>query len=235
MHHVSLTFITPNQFIFMKNALIANKSNLSAAAIFAAAFVLTLSFGAGQAEAAIVNQLELGSRGAQVTELQQFLALNTKVYPAGLVTGFFGPMTQAAVVQFQANYDISQVGRVGPATMARINAVMNAGQGLDIDGPSITNLAVQTNSFSTTLSWNSDSNIRGKIFYSTQPLQVQEASSSFMPPVVGGLSVESAAVGTSQSLSLTNLSSNTVYYYLVQATDLSGNVSVTRQSTFQTK
>lgn len=235
MYRASLTFITPNQFIFMKNTLIANKSNISAAALFAAAFILTMSFGAGQADAAIVNQLQLGSRSAQVTELQQFLALNSKVYPAGLVTGYFGPMTQAAVLQFQANYDISQVGRVGPVTMARINAVMNAGQGLDIDGPSITNLAMQANSFSTTLSWNSDSNVRGKIFYSTQPLQVQEAAYSFMPPVVGGLSVESAAVGTSQSLSLTNLSSNTIYYYLVQATDLSGNVSVTRQSTFQTK
>lgn len=219
----------------MNNIIASNKSNLSAAAIFTAAFILTLSFGAGQADAAITSELQLGSKGAQVTQLQQFLALNTKVYPAGLVTGYFGPMTQAAVMQFQANYDISQVGRVGPVTMARINAVMNAGQGLDIDGPSISALTLQTSNYSTALSLNSDSNVRAKVFYSTQPLQVQEASYSFTAPVIGGLAVESAAVATSQNLSLTNLSSNTLYYYLVQATDLSGNVSVTRQSTFQTK
>ena len=218
----------------MINTTTLRNANVSTIGIFVAALILTASFAAEKADAAIVSQLQLGSSGAQVTQLQQFLALNTKVYPAGLVTGYFGPMTQAAVLQFQANYDISQVGRVGPATMARMNAVMNAGQGLDIDAPSISNLTVQTNSFSTTLSLNSDSNVRAKVFYSTQPLQVQEASYSFTAPSVSGLSVESGAFGTSQSISLTNLSSNTIYYYLVQATDLSGNVSVTRQSSFQT-
>ncbi len=82
------------------------------------------------ASAAITSTLKLGSRGAQVKELQQFLnacSSDTKVSAtgvgsAGYETTYFGPATKKAVIAFQAKMGISQVGQVGPATRAAIAA-----------------------------------------------------------------------------------------------------------------
>ncbi len=65
--------------------------------------------------------LDVGSRGADVTALQQRLLIEG-VY-AGPVTGYFGLMTQAGVRAYQAKYGIDQVGRVGPQTRAALNAL----------------------------------------------------------------------------------------------------------------
>lgn len=60
----------------------------------------------------------------EVTRLQQFLAQDSSIYPAGLITGFFGPMTEAAVQRWQArngvvssgSADTTGYGYVGPRT-----------------------------------------------------------------------------------------------------------------------
>ena len=53
----------------------------------------------------ITGFLRLGSTdGAEVMKLQRFLATDPTLYPAGLVTGYFGPMTSAAVRAFQQKY-----------------------------------------------------------------------------------------------------------------------------------
>ena len=199
-----------------------------------AVLLLTATFGASQAHAAITSQLDLGAKGTQVTELQQFLASNPTIYPAGIVSGYFGSLTQAAVRQFQAAYDLPQVGRVGPMTGARINAVVNSGLGMDVFAPVISGVAIQTSTYSTTVSWSTDSQASGKVFYSTQPLQTQEASASFTAPAVSGSVVQSSLSGYAQSLMISNLLSNTTYYYLVEAIDNSGNVSVTLPNSFHT-
>jgi len=59
--------------------------------------------------------LGVGSRGAEVTALQNKLG----VAPA---TGYFGPLTKAAVQQYQASKGISATGFVGPLTRAALNA-----------------------------------------------------------------------------------------------------------------
>ena len=64
--------------------------------------------------------LKLGSTGTDVTELQNRLTAEG-VY-AGPVTGYFGPLTQSAVKAYQAKYGIDQLGIVGPATRANLNA-----------------------------------------------------------------------------------------------------------------
>ncbi len=199
-----------------------------------AVLLLTAIFGASQANAAITTQLDYGARGAQVTELQQFLASNPTIYPAGIVTGYFGSLTQAAVRQFQAAYDLPQVGRVGPMTGAKINAVINSGLGLDVFAPVISNVAVQTGINSATVSWNTDTQAIGKVFYGTQPLQTQEAQTSFTVPAISGSVVQGSTTGFAQSVPLTNLMSNTTYYYMIESIDGSGNVSVTLQNTFHT-
>jgi hypothetical protein len=70
-----------------------------------------------------------GLRDAQVTLLQAFLAKNSAIYPEGLVTGYFGPLTQAAVRRFQAKHGIvnygtpwtTGYGHFGPKTRAKAN------------------------------------------------------------------------------------------------------------------
>lgn len=74
----------------------------------------------------LTRELQRGSLGDDVTALQMFLAKNPELYPEGKVTGYYGPATMKAVKRFQAMHGISQVGRVGPATMMKLNELMGA-------------------------------------------------------------------------------------------------------------
>lgn len=47
------------------------------------------------------QDLKIGSRNADVTLLQKFLAKNKSIYPEGYVTGYFGVSTRSAVGRFQ--------------------------------------------------------------------------------------------------------------------------------------
>lgn len=85
----------------------------------------------------ITSQLQLGSTGAEVKALQQFLnkqgytVATTGAGSAGNETDYYGPLTQAAVQKFQAAQGIvssgdpttTGYGRVGPQTLAKINSL----------------------------------------------------------------------------------------------------------------
>jgi parallel beta-helix repeat protein len=65
--------------------------------------------------------LGIGSTGTQVSALQKFLAQDTKFYPQGLVTGYFGSFTRQAIETFQKSYGIvGEYGVVGPQTRTKI-------------------------------------------------------------------------------------------------------------------
>lgn len=73
--------------------------------------------------------LKRGMTNAQVTALQQFLALDPAIYPEGLIIGTFGPATQRAVQRFQVRYAIAHpgdqgYGNVGPLTRTKLNALV---------------------------------------------------------------------------------------------------------------
>ena len=70
--------------------------------------------------------LQIGSKGDDVKRLQELLAQDKEIYPEGLTTGTYGQLTSAAVKKFQAKYGLPQVGRVGPATRAKIAEVYQA-------------------------------------------------------------------------------------------------------------
>lgn len=52
------------------------------------------------------RSLTFGTRGADVTLLQRFLAKDRSLYPEGLVTGVYGPATKRAVGRFQMKYGL---------------------------------------------------------------------------------------------------------------------------------
>jgi peptidoglycan hydrolase-like protein with peptidoglycan-binding domain len=79
---------------------------------------------------AIGSALGPGDSGLAVSQLQQFLANDSSIYPEGLVTGYYGALTTSAVQAFQAQNGIvssgspstTGYGAVGPRTIAAIQA-----------------------------------------------------------------------------------------------------------------
>jgi peptidoglycan hydrolase-like protein with peptidoglycan-binding domain len=180
----------------------------------------------------IESQLDLGESNADVTSLQEFLASDSSLYPQGLVTGYFGSLTKAAVSRFQARYGFAQVGRVGPLTRDKINELIGNGGISTMVGTSpavVMQYAPAITATTATFSWMSTNEIAlGRMYYSTYPLSMNEGDINS-----NGFAVTSGQVGsydgtarTSQSSMLTGLVPNTTYYYTIVATDLSGNVSV---------
>lgn len=190
---------------------------------------------ADAATTAFTTQMEVGSRGSQVILLQQALASDPSLYPQGIVSGYFGALTKAAVMNFQARYGIAQVGRVGPQTLAKLNEVVNE-QGLismgDISAPLFLSANVSMSSTTAVANWTTNEPAIGRIYYSTSPLQYTETSGA---PIVSGSVVATDSLSRSaQSVALSGLSANTTYYFMVVVSDPAGNVSVTWPSTFRT-
>ena len=80
----------------------------------------------------IRRSLGLGSSGSDVTNLQQYLAQDPNIYPEGIVSGYFGSLTERALQRWQAAHGIvssgspetTGYGAVGPRTR---NALQNCG------------------------------------------------------------------------------------------------------------
>ena len=208
----------------------------------------------------LTRNLTTGMSGADVTALQTFLATRPSVYPQGLVTGYYGFLTQAAVSNFQVNNGIDGVGSVGPITLPVLNlqisqgvmaaggiSTMNGGNttytnngsvsntvvGTGGTAPVITNISISPSRNNATISWNTDQSANGIVYYNTSPLNLGTSLTNVA--VSGGYSASTnTGLSTYQSVSLSNLSANTTYYYMVYTTDQGGNVSVSWPSTFQT-
>ncbi len=180
----------------------------------------------------LYRQLQVGSRGADVSSLQTFLAQDPTLYPQGLVTGYFGFLTKSAVSNFQSRNGISAVGRVGPQTLPVINAQMALGTSGGT-APTIVSAGVNNiNRNSATVNWYTNENAKGLVYYSTSPLSLGEHLNSV--DVSGNTAMTDAGFRTSQSVVLQNLQPNTTYYYLAYVTGATGNVSITWPATFTT-
>ncbi len=225
----------------MNKTISFKKTDYGYVVFFIASFILLASMVlmAGSVKAAVFapinNQLGVGSSGANVTNLQTFLASDHNIYPEARVTGYYGALTRAAVVQFQINYGILPVGAVGPITLAKINNVINAGYGIDVYAPTIYNVSVQKTNNTATFAWTTTELAGGKVYYSTSPFGLSEAIGNFTEPsITGGSMMMAVNSQLSQNVTVNNLHPNTTYYYIIQAQDALGNVSVTVQSTFST-
>lgn len=98
----------------------------------------------------IGRSLTIGSSGDDVMRLQQFLARDAEVYPEGQVSGYYGPLTEAAVKRWQVKYHIVSSGTaattgygvVGPRTAAAISILCTTGSYAGVAGPAASSAPV---------------------------------------------------------------------------------------------
>lgn len=209
-------------------------SRVSLVALFLAA---SLGLGTSFAYAATIStQLDIGSTGQEVTDLQTYLASNSSLYPSGLVTGYFGALTQAGVQRFQAAQGIvssgspttTGYGRVGPSTRARLNALMTSSGPVSGTVPVLSNPMVQRSATSLTFSWNTNEPTIGQVYWSTSPIQANEATGPHQTPFVSGTLALDNTSGfqIAHSITVSGLQSNATYYYFIRSIDSSGDMSV---------
>lgn len=85
--------------------------------------------GGSSASATFTMDLTLGSSGAEVTALQNWLIKGGYAIPAG-ATGYFGAQTQAALASWQKANGVSPAaGYFGPVTRAKVNAMAGGSTG----------------------------------------------------------------------------------------------------------
>ncbi len=194
-------------------------------------------FASAQTYAPLTAQADLGARGTNVTNLQAYLAANPSFYPEGLITGYYGALTRAAVQRFQAFYGIvssgtaatTGYGRVGPSTLAKLNALILGGTtSTDTTGPSFYNVTQTMSNTAATFNFSTNEATTARVVYSTSPLMFNEGdinSNGFGP--LGGLSVTSLnGMSMTHSITVSGLQPNTTYYYTIIAIDTAGNASV---------
>lgn len=219
---------------FLNRRLVLNTSALSLGV--AILLVPTLSATASTTFIPINSQVNYGETSANVSNLQMFLAANASIYPEGLVTGYYGPLTRAAVIRFQSQYGIDQAGRVGPITLAKINSLIATGgwsASTDISGPWISSVGQNVSRNSATFSWNTDEMATAKIFYHTSPVMMSEGdiNSVGFGSLTGSTATNDNIARASHQVTISGLQPNTRYYYVIVATDVKGNVSLWNPNT----
>ncbi len=210
-----------------------NLTSVAYGLMFCVVFALILFMGVGSARAETLDrELQFGMSGGDVSALQTFLANDPSLYPQGLVTGYFGSLTKAAVANFQARNGIAAVGRVGPVTLPVLNLQMSGNLSDNAGAPVITNVKVNPSRNSAIVSWNTNEAAKGVVHFSPSPLTTYENSNSVN--VSGNTTMTDTNLRSVQNVLVQGLATSTTYHYLVYVTDQAGNVSVTWPSTFQT-
>jgi hypothetical protein len=67
-----------------------------------------------------------GMTDADIKTIQELLASDPTIYPKGLVTGYFGPMTTEAIKKFQAKNGLEVTGEIDTETRAAMDAIIEA-------------------------------------------------------------------------------------------------------------
>ncbi|MEN9413180.1 MAG: hypothetical protein RLZZ342_267 [Candidatus Parcubacteria bacterium] len=181
-----------------------------------------------------------GESSAQVRELQTFLAADTSVYPEGLITGYYGALTTAAVQRYQCKYSIvcqgtvatTGYGRVGPMTLAEM--LRQGGFGgiatgsSDLSAPILSGITVATSPSTAAIHWLSSEPATSQVLFSTAPPQLSYESFAAMRTSAD------PTRDNSGNVVLSGLSPNTRYYYVLQSVDLSGNIQYDIENSFVT-
>lgn len=204
-------------------------------AIVAAAVALILVSASTAHAQTFTRQLDIGMTGSDVSALQVFLAQDSTLYPEGLVTGYFGRLTSAAVSRFQARNGLPAVGRVGPRTLIALNAVA----GIPTSGlyaPVISGLTVSAGQSAASINWSTNKPASGLVYYgTTYPTLIEAPVGTSNVTVGGAIAITDTALRNTQSVTLSNLAANTTYYYVVYTKTATGDVQLTWPQVFKTQ
>jgi hypothetical protein len=74
----------------------------------------------GEVRSELKDGLKEGMTDEDIKKIQELLATDPTIYPKGLVTGYYGPMTKEAVLRFQARHELRTTGEVDAETKALI-------------------------------------------------------------------------------------------------------------------
>lgn len=192
----------------------------------------------------LTRQLDIGARGTDVSELQTYLAQDSTIYPEGLVTGYFGRLTSAAVSRFQTRNGLPAVGRVGPQTLALLNARMGGTTpGTSVESaPIISGIVVNlgTSTGTTTpgtvsISWLTHKPATGVVYYGTAfPSMTEAPEGTNNLSLTGTTAMTDTALRFSQAVDLPVLTASTTYYYVIVTRDAAGNTQITWPQAFRT-
>lgn len=203
----------------------------------------------------LVRNLKVGMSGDDIKTLQELLATDSDIYPEGLITGYYGKMTEKAVKMLQKKLCIDQVGQVGPQTMRRINELLEEGAGKSYGGegghvpagllrasgiqkklcatttpdtiaPIITNLiATGTTATTVRIKWTTNEKANSKVWYGATT-SITTATPTAM--------VSSNEYELSHTITLSGLTATTTYYYVAVSADKAGNATTSVQQSFTT-
>jgi peptidoglycan hydrolase-like protein with peptidoglycan-binding domain len=73
----------------------------------------------------LMKELRQDMTGDDVKALQALLAADPIIYPEGVISGYYGPLTAKAVKRFQQKHGFEQVGKVGPKTLKKLNELLD--------------------------------------------------------------------------------------------------------------
>ncbi|MEL6162249.1 MAG: peptidoglycan-binding protein [Cyanobacteria bacterium J06628_3] len=96
--------------------------------IFSAALVCSIVGAASSAQAQVFRQ---GSRGVDVTTVQNVLKSQGFMSPSINSTGYYGPITRTAVMNFQRSRNLRVDGVVGPQTLRAMGLAGTGGYAYD--------------------------------------------------------------------------------------------------------
>ena len=195
------------------------------------ASLIIIGFGSFAFAAVLERELEVGMTGSDVTALQVFLAADPSLYPQGLVTGYFGMLTKAAVANFQVQNGIPSVGRVGPMTLPVLNALLG-GSANNGSAPTISSVSLSVGTSTARVNWNTNESAKGIVYYDTAPLSIFESGNTVS--VTGTQAISDTGLRLSQSILIANLQPNTTYFYVVHSTGATGYTNITWPATFTT-
>ena len=85
--------------------------------LFFISLLLIFFTGLQSASASNFSGLRVGSRSQEVKNLQEALKDDSSIYPEGLVTGYFGTVTQKAVKKVQAKCGLPETGTIDEDTV----------------------------------------------------------------------------------------------------------------------
>ena len=124
-------------------------------------------------ELRLTKTLKFGMTDGEVKKLQEFLSTMPDIYPEGLVTGYFGALTEKAVKKWQEKNEIESIGVVGPKTRAKLSEVTasnsSGGGSSSNSANSIASDNGNGNSGNNTVGNNGSSNAVGNTSSSTSP------------------------------------------------------------------